>query len=143
MNLIGPIVLITVLTTFTFMLPVETVDRTAVAVTFMLTVTVFMHLVVAMMPETSDCIPLVGYFFMFSLMEIFCIIVSLGYVNNVYNRTKADKPMSSFTRRYVFNKLSFILGTRYDHQSAARSVITSLRLMSLDGLISNIDLKVL
>ena len=112
LNLIFPIVMITVLTIWIFILPAQTGERMSVGVTLLLAVTVFMILVTEMIPESSESVPLVGRFFIFCMVIMFFIIISVGFVNDVYNRTGRDRAMDSWTRVHILEKMSFVTGVR-------------------------------
>jgi len=112
-NLIIPMVLITLLTTLAFVLPEEAGERMGVAVTLMLAATVFMLLVAESIPESSDSIPYVGIFFVVCFVLMFLMIIALCFVSRIYNRTRVDRPMGRWTRKYVLDKLSYFLGVRH------------------------------
>ena len=117
-NLIFPIVMITVLTIWVFNIPAECGERMSVGVTLLLAVTVFMMLVTEMIPESSEAVPLVGRFFIFCMITMFFINIAVGFVNGMYNRTGRDTPMGSWTRSYVLERISYVIGVRnHDHQS--------------------------
>ena len=69
-------------------------ERLGVAVTLMLAVTVFMLLVAESIPESSDSVPFIGVFFLFCMSCMFCIIVGLCVVSNLYHRTKVRRGRS-------------------------------------------------
>ena len=85
-----------------------------VSVTLMLAVTVFMLLVAQMIPESSTHTAVVNVYFMFCLVLVTLVIISLCMVSRLYYRSKIDPPMGKWTRKYIFGKLSFILGARQD-----------------------------
>lgn len=112
-NLLFPIVMITLLTVMVFVLPEESGERMGVAVTLlMLAVTVFMLLLADTMPSSSASIPLAGIFFIFCISGMFLMIISLCVVSRLYHRTTTDPPMNAFTRKYVYDRLSFVVGVR-------------------------------
>lgn len=113
LNLILPIALITALTTVSFFLPEESGERLSLAVTLMLASTVFMLIVAEKTPETSDSVPVISVYFMACMILMFTVIVGLAYSSRVHHRrTKHDKPMGHWTRKIIFNKLAYVLGTR-------------------------------
>ena len=105
-------VVITLLTTLVFVLPQQSGERMEFAVTLMLTATVFMLLVAESIPESSDSVPFVGIFFYFCFLLMFCMIVALCLTSGIYNYTRVDGPMGKLTRKYVLEKLSYILSVR-------------------------------
>ena len=117
-NLIFPIILITMLTIMTFILPVDCGERFSVSITLMLAVMIFILLVADMIPESSDGVPIVGVFIIFCLVTIVMVIVSLSFVSRFHYRRRIDRPIGRWMRFYIFERLSYILGTRYDPQAA-------------------------
>ena len=104
-------------------------ERLSVGVTLLLAVTVFMMLVTEMIPESSDAVPVVGRFFIFCSLLIFIIIVCVGYVNGIYNRTlNRDGPMGTWVRIYVLDKLAYVMGVRRcpDDKNIGRGVSTDV-----------------
>ena len=108
-NLVLPIVLITLLSMLSFILPSDSGERLGVSVTLMLTVTVFMLLITEMIPNSSLHMARVEVFFVFCLLLIILIIIACVFISRIYNRTSIDPPMSSWTRRYILNKLSYMV----------------------------------
>ena len=49
---------------------------------------------------------------MFCLVLITLIIITLCMISRLYNRSKIDPTMGKWTRKYVFGKLSFMVGAR-------------------------------
>ena len=110
-----------------------------VSVTLMLAVTVFMLLVTQMIPESSTHVAVVGVYFLFCLVLIALVIVSLCMISRLYNRSKIDPPMGRWTRKYVFGKLSYIVGARYDHSRSKEACNGNCN--SMDTIVMNIDMR--
>ncbi len=125
-NLVFPIVIITLLTILTFVLPAESGERLSVAVTLLLAVTVFMLLIAEMMPESNESVPLLGIFFMFCIIEISCIIVALCCVTRFYHGNNGESPMGKWTRKYILEKLSYVLRVRKTNRKVT-NVASKLR----------------
>lgn len=64
--------------------------------------TVFMLVVAEIIPATSDVVPLVGIFFMASMVEMVIMIIVICYVMQLHHKTASDPPMSIWMRRFVF-----------------------------------------
>lgn len=112
LNLIFPIGIITMLTIVTFVLPAESGERIGLSVTLMLATTVFMLLVAETTPDSSEGIPIVAVYFIFCMIIMFFIIVSICYISRMYNRRRTDKPMGPWMRKYIFDYLSYVVRIR-------------------------------
>lgn len=112
LNLIFPIVVITLLSMVSFILPSSSGERLGVSVTLMLAVTVFMLLIAEMIPESSTHIAVVEVYFVFCMMLIILVIVALCFISRLYNRSRIDPPMGEWTGKYVFERLAFVVGAR-------------------------------
>eukprot|EP00794_Sanderia_malayensis_P013706 gene13706-15135_t len=111
-NLIFPMVLMSVLTMLSFLLPAESGERVSLAITLLLAMTVFMLVVADMIPPTSDVIPLVGIFFNTAMVEMVLMIISLCVVIRLYHKQPLDPPMPAWVRKHILDKLSYTLHVR-------------------------------
>ncbi|XP_066925495.1 neuronal acetylcholine receptor subunit alpha-10-like [Clytia hemisphaerica] len=111
MNLIFPMVVISMLTMLSFYLPAESGERIALAITLLLAMTVFMLIVGEIIPPTSDSVPLVATFFSAVMLEMVLMVVILCYVLKFHFKTKEDE-MPRWMRRLILDNLSYSLGIR-------------------------------
>ena len=132
-NLIFPIVMITCLSMTTFILPAESGERWSVAVTLLLAATLFLLPMADMTPESSESVPLLGVFFIFCIIEIICMIVSVCYITRLYHRTNMDSPMGSLTTSYILEKLSYKVGVRKNYKVSMENNVESLEILSKEG----------
>ena len=136
LNLIFPIALITLLTPLAFLLPSDSGERLSLAVTLMLASTVFMLIVADTTPESSDSVPIVTVYFIACMVTMFIVIVLLCYTSRLYNRKIFDRTMDAWTRRYIFERLSYFVRVRPDspQQDQRRSGRTNTALeLSIDA----------
>ena len=63
--------------------------------------TVFMLVVAEIIPATSDVVPLVGIFFMASMVEMVIMIIVICYVMQLHHKTASDPSMSIWMRRFA------------------------------------------
>lgn len=112
-NLIFPMFLITALTTITFLLPTASEERITIAVTMLLSVIVFLHIVADMVPYSGDWVPRLKVLFFFCISMMFVIIVSLCVVNRLLHRGVTKKKMEGWMRKYVYKKLAFYVKARH------------------------------
>ncbi|XP_038842903.1 neuronal acetylcholine receptor subunit alpha-7-like [Salvelinus namaycush] len=83
LNLLVPCVLISSLTLLVFLLPAQSGEKIGLGITILLSQTFFMLLVAEIMPATSDCIPLIGQYFVSTMvtvgMSVVATVVVLQY----------------------------------------------------------------
>lgn len=83
LNLLVPCVLISSLTLLLFILPAQSGEKIGLGITILLSLTVFMLLVAEIMPATSDSIPLIGQYFVSTMvtvgMSVVATVVVLQY----------------------------------------------------------------
>ncbi|XP_029593746.1 neuronal acetylcholine receptor subunit alpha-7-like isoform X1 [Salmo trutta] len=83
LNFLVPCVLISSLTLLLFILPAQSGEKIGLGITILLSLTVFMLLVAEIMPATSDCIPLIGQYFVSTMvtvgMSVVATVVVLQY----------------------------------------------------------------
>uniref|UniRef100_A0A3P8ZZY8 Neuronal acetylcholine receptor subunit alpha-7 n=1 Tax=Esox lucius TaxID=8010 RepID=A0A3P8ZZY8_ESOLU len=83
LNLLVPCVLISSLTLLVFLLPARSGEKIGLGITVLLSLTVFMLLVAEIMPPTSDSIPLIGQYFVSTMitvgMSVVATVVVLQY----------------------------------------------------------------
>ena len=122
--LVFSISVITALMIFTFVLPAESGERFGVALTLMLASMVFILLVAEKMPlnMANGSVPLLAIFFIFCLILMAFIIISLSFVSRLYHREKEDRPMSKWMRRNILESLAYRLQVRKtEHANVVRA----------------------
>ena len=72
----------------------------SLAITLLLSLTVFMTIVADIIPDTSDAIPLVSIFHLAALYEMVIMIVVLCYNMTLHHKDAGDPPMPNWMRRY-------------------------------------------
>ncbi|KAL0985236.1 hypothetical protein UPYG_G00154440 [Umbra pygmaea] len=89
LNLLLPCVLISSLTLLVFLLPARSGEKIGLGITVLLSLTVFMLLVAEIMPPTSDSIPLIGQYFVSTMitvgMSVVATVVVLQYHHHDQN----------------------------------------------------------
>lgn len=89
-----PCFLITAFALLTFVLPPNTGERVTLVITTLLAMTVFMLMIAENTPTTSDVTPLIGKFFVASMVEIGLALIATCFVLNIYESTgpQSDVP---------------------------------------------------
>ena len=74
-------------------------ERISMAITLFLSFAVFMLVISEMVPTTSDVIPLVGIYFLSSMVEMVMMIVVVCVTLKLHHKTADDPPMPVWTRK--------------------------------------------
>lgn len=108
MNLILPLVIITVLINVSFVLPAESGERISLTITILLAMTVFMLVVAETIPPSSDVVPLIAKFYMTAMVEMAVGLVWTCYILKYYHSDVIEMP--SWVRKYVLGHLGNFFG---------------------------------
>ncbi|KXJ13444.1 neuronal acetylcholine receptor subunit alpha-3 isoform X2 [Exaiptasia diaphana] len=108
-NLIVPCFLITAFALLTFVLPPNTGERVTLVITTLLAMTVFMLMIAENTPTTSDVTPLIGKFFVASMVEIGLALIATCFVLNIYESTGPSSDVPQWLRVVLIDYLGPIL----------------------------------
>lgn len=108
-NLIVPCFLITAFALLTFVLPPNTGERVTLVITTLLAMTVFMLMIAENTPTTSDVTPLIGKFFVASMVEIGLALIATCFVLNIYEATGPSSEVPQWVRVVLIDILAPIL----------------------------------
>jgi len=111
-HLIVPMVLVGLLTLFSFNIPARSGERISYGVTLLLAMTLFMLLLSEMIPAAADALSKLGIFFNVLIIEMVVMIFAMCYVARMYHKTSGDKPITRWMRKYVFEYFSYKLRIR-------------------------------
>ncbi|KAK3089078.1 hypothetical protein FSP39_000594 [Pinctada imbricata] len=105
-NIVIPIILLGHLNVCVFLIPVQAGERISLAITMLLSYTVFLTLVSSSIPETSNPMPLICLFLIFKLSFSAGIVVCVVLVTRFAHRDD-DIPMSKFARVFTLRMENF------------------------------------
>ena len=105
-NLIVPCFLITALGLLTFVLPPATGERVTLVITTLLAMTVFMLMIAEKTPTTSKVTPLIGKFFIASMVIIGLSLIATCIVLNLYECSRAVDTVPKFIKIIVLEYLA-------------------------------------
>ncbi|XP_048578437.1 neuronal acetylcholine receptor subunit alpha-10 isoform X2 [Nematostella vectensis] len=108
-NLIVPCFLITAFALLTFVLPPNTGERVTLVITTLLAMTVFMLMIAENTPTTSDVTPLIGKFFVASMVEIGLALIATCFVLNIYESTGPSEDVPNWIRTLLLEYLAPLL----------------------------------
>ena len=112
-NLIVPCFLITALGLLTFLLPPATGERVTLVITTLLAMTVFMLMIAEKTPTTSKVTPLIGKFFIASMVIIGLSLIATCFVLNLYECSRSPDTVPKPIKVLVLDYLAPFL--RVDH----------------------------
>jgi len=105
-NLIVPCFLITALGLLTFVLPPATGERVTLVITTLLAMTVFMLMIAENTPTTSEVTPLIGKFFIASMVIIGLSLIATCIVLNLYECSRSVETVPGWLRHFLIDILA-------------------------------------
>ncbi|XP_070538692.1 neuronal acetylcholine receptor subunit alpha-7-like isoform X2 [Ptychodera flava] len=105
-NLIIPCFLISGMSMLGFILPCESGEKVSLGITVLLSLTVFLLVVAETMPATSDVIPLIGRYYIFTIVLVATSTTMTVLVLNFHHR---HQPMPRWMRVVYFRFLARVL----------------------------------
>ncbi|XP_033627625.1 neuronal acetylcholine receptor subunit alpha-3-like [Asterias rubens] len=94
-----PCILITMITIFVFYLPANCGERTTLCISILLAVIVFLLLIAEMIPTTSDTVPLIGCYLLFTMGIVSISIVTTIIIINMFHRSSETHTMSPWVKK--------------------------------------------
>ena len=105
-NLVIPCGVIALLASLAFFLPSNNGERISLVVTVLLSLTVYMLIVSETMPPTSEVVPLIGKFYISTMVLIALTLVAVCVTLNCYEQ---ETRMSDFLREILINIIARFL----------------------------------
>ncbi|CAH1240056.1 CHRNA9 [Branchiostoma lanceolatum] len=109
-NLLLPGLVLEVINPLVFFLPPDSGERIGFCMTILLALVVFLQIVSASMPPTSEAIPLIGEFYAASIFILGVTALLNILTLHVYYHGAGQKPMSNFIRKTFLKWTARILG---------------------------------
>ncbi|XP_022096242.1 neuronal acetylcholine receptor subunit alpha-3-like isoform X1 [Acanthaster planci] len=100
-----PCVLITMITILVFYLPSNCGERTTLCISILLAVIVFLLLIAEMIPTTSDTVPLIGCYLLFTMGIVSVSIVTTIIIINLFHRSSETHTMSPWVKTFFTETL--------------------------------------
>jgi len=110
-NLILPIVLITLLTSIVFYLPTDCGEKASLCITVMLTITFFFLLIAEFIPTTSLMVPLIGKYLMAVMILVtLSVVVVVVIINLFFRNPLTHRPIPSWMDKLLVQWLPAKMG---------------------------------
>lgn len=125
-NLIIPSVAISCLTILVFYLPSDSGEKIALCISILVSLNFFFLLLSEIIPPTSNVVPLIGKYLLFTMILIALSIIVTVITLNVHFRSPSTHTMSPWVRRVFLNILPKMLLMRrphLEHERIARTIV--------------------
>ncbi|XP_022096448.1 neuronal acetylcholine receptor subunit alpha-9-like [Acanthaster planci] len=111
-NLLVPCMLISLITVLDFYLPADSGEKVTLGITILLALIVFLLLVAETMPPTSEVVPLIGQYYLATIVLVSGSTAMTVFVLYLHYRLPGTKPVPSWLRTLTFHYLARILCLR-------------------------------
>ncbi|KAM3917506.1 acetylcholine receptor subunit alpha-1-A-like [Leptodactylus fuscus] len=127
-NVIIPCLLFSFLTGLVFYLPTGSGEKITLSVSVLLSLTVFLLVIVELIPSTSSAVPLIGKYMLFTMMFVIASIVITVIVINAHFRTPSTHIMPQWLRKVVIetipNMMFFSTMKRPSQEKKGKKIFT-------------------
>ncbi|XP_042581157.1 LOW QUALITY PROTEIN: acetylcholine receptor subunit alpha [Cyprinus carpio] len=114
-NVIIPCMLFSFLTGLVFYLPTDSGEKMTLSISVLLSLTVFLLVIVELIPSTSSAVPLIGkYQMLFTIIFVIASIIITVIVINTHHRSPSTHTMPAWVRKRPPEEWKFVAMVR-DH----------------------------
>uniref|UniRef100_A0A8C4NFV2 Cholinergic receptor, nicotinic, alpha 1 (muscle) n=1 Tax=Eptatretus burgeri TaxID=7764 RepID=A0A8C4NFV2_EPTBU len=104
-NVIVPCLLFSFLTGLVFYLPADSGEKMTLVINVLLSLTVFLLVIVELIPSTSSAVPLLGKYLLFTMIFVITAITITVMVINIHHRTPNTHTMSPWVRKVFIDTI--------------------------------------
>lgn len=97
-NVIIPCMLFSFLTGLVFYLPTDSGEKMTLSISVLLSLTVFLLVIVELIPSTSSAVPLIGKYMLFTMVFVIASIIITVIVINTHHRSPSTHTMPQWVR---------------------------------------------
>ncbi|XP_041465460.1 neuronal acetylcholine receptor subunit alpha-10-like [Lytechinus variegatus] len=108
-NLLGPCVLISLITVLDFFMPADAGEKVTLGITILLALTVFLLLVAETMPPTSEVVPLIAQYYACTIVLVSLSTVMTVYVLSLHYRLPGTHRVPRGMKKFTFSFLARML----------------------------------
>ncbi|XP_062861502.1 acetylcholine receptor subunit alpha-like [Trichomycterus rosablanca] len=98
-NVIIPCILFSFLTGLVFYLPTDSGEKMTLCISVLLSLTVFLLVIVELIPSTSSAVPLIGKYMLFTMVFVIASIIITVVVINTHHRSPSTHTMPAWVRK--------------------------------------------
>ncbi|XP_068103132.1 acetylcholine receptor subunit alpha [Hyperolius riggenbachi] len=98
-NVITPCLLFSFLTGLVFYLPTDSGEKMTLTISVLLSLTVFLLVIVELIPSTSSAVPLIGKYMLFTMVLVIASIIITVIVINTHHRSPSTHAMPPWVRK--------------------------------------------
>ncbi|XP_066468361.1 acetylcholine receptor subunit alpha [Tiliqua scincoides] len=104
-NVIIPCLLFSFLTGLVFYLPTDSGEKMTLSISVLLSLTVFLLVIVELIPSTSNAVPLIGKYMLFTMVFVLASIIITVIVINTHHRSPSTHTMPQWVRKVFINTI--------------------------------------
>ncbi|KAI4880287.1 hypothetical protein NFI96_030724 [Prochilodus magdalenae] len=104
-NVIIPCMLFSFLTGLVFYLPTDSGEKMTLSISVLLSLTVFLLVIVELIPSTSSAVPLIGKYMLFTMILVIASIIITVIVINTHHRSPSTHTMPPWVRRIFIDTI--------------------------------------
>ncbi|XP_017336272.1 acetylcholine receptor subunit alpha [Ictalurus punctatus] len=104
-NVIIPCMLFSFLAGLVFYLPTDSGEKMTLSISVLLSLTVFLLVIVELIPSTSSAVPLIGKYMLFTMILVIASIIITIIVINTHHRSPSTHTMSPWVRKIFIDTI--------------------------------------
>uniref|UniRef100_G3NLB4 Cholinergic receptor nicotinic alpha 1 subunit n=1 Tax=Gasterosteus aculeatus TaxID=69293 RepID=G3NLB4_GASAC len=108
-NVIIPCMLFSFLTGLVFYLPTDSGEKMTLSISVLLSLTVFLLVIVELIPSTSSAVPLIGKYMLFTMVFVIASIIITVIVINTHHRSPSTHTMPNWVRTVFIETIPNIM----------------------------------
>ncbi|MEE6489701.1 hypothetical protein FKM82_015652 [Ascaphus truei] len=108
-NVIIPCLLFSFLTGLVFYLPTDSGEKMTLSISVLLSLTVFLLVIVELIPSTSSAVPLIGKYMLFTMVFVIASIIITVIVINTHHRSPSTHIMPQWVRKIFIDTIPNIM----------------------------------
>ncbi|KAJ8255871.1 hypothetical protein COCON_G00197350 [Conger conger] len=108
-NVIIPCMLFSFLTGLVFYLPTDSGEKMTLSISVLLSLTVFLLVIVELIPSTSSAVPLIGKYMLFTMVFVIASIIITVIVINTHHRSPSTHTMPHWVRKVFIDTIPNIM----------------------------------
>ncbi|PNI86490.1 CHRNA1 isoform 2 [Pan troglodytes] len=108
-NVIIPCLLFSFLTGLVFYLPTDSGEKMTLSISVLLSLTVFLLVIVELIPSTSSAVPLIGKYMLFTMVFVIASIIITVIIINTHHRSPSTHVMPNWVRKVFIDTIPNIM----------------------------------